>query len=140
LVVLKVQGATGELDTNYEGKADAVLKGLRDADFAVLHVEAPDECTHNGDTAGKLEAIERLDGRCVARLVQGLKELGDFRLLILSDHLTLTETRGHNGEPVPYILYDSRVTVGSGLDYSEKNAASGEYTDAGHTLIERLLV
>ncbi|GHU96493.1 putative 2,3-bisphosphoglycerate-independent phosphoglycerate mutase [Clostridia bacterium] len=137
-----VSGATADIDTNYEGKADAVLEGLQSgADFALLHVEAPDECTHNGDLPGKIDAIERLDSRCITRLKQGLDAIDDYRLLILSDHKTLTATRGHDGEPVPYILYDSRGTsAGSGLDYNERNAGKGGYIGEGHKLIERLIV
>ncbi|MDR1193115.1 MAG: 2,3-bisphosphoglycerate-independent phosphoglycerate mutase [Peptococcaceae bacterium] len=136
-----VPGATGELDTDYEGKTDAALAGLltEGADFAVLHIEAPDECTHNGDTEGKLQAIEWLDSRCIARLTAGLERAGeDYRLLILSDHKTLTSTRGHDGDPVPYILYDSRRSQGSGLTYSEANGLKGPYVAEGYTLLERL--
>ena len=135
-----VPGATGELDTDFEGKTEGILEGLaQGADFAVLHVEAPDECTHNGDTAGKIQAIEWLDSRSIALLVEGLRKQGeDFRLLILSDHKTLTSTRGHDGDPVPYILYDSRKASGSGLDYTEANAKKGPYLEEGHRLIEHL--
>ncbi|MCL2085043.1 MAG: 2,3-bisphosphoglycerate-independent phosphoglycerate mutase, partial [Oscillospiraceae bacterium] len=92
LGAVKLPGATGELDTDYEGKADAALRGLAEgADLAVVHIEAPDECTHNGDLDGKIEAIERIDGRCVARLKAGMDAAGGpYRLLILSDHRTLT--------------------------------------------------
>lgn len=140
LSVVEVPGATGELDTNFEAKADAVAKGLADgADFALLHVEAPDECTHNGDLPGKVQAIEWLDSRSVARLVRALEDSGeDFRLLILSDHKTLTATRGHDGDPVPYILYDSRTKQGGGLAYTEQNAQNGPYVAEGSTLIDRL--
>ncbi|MCL1848955.1 MAG: hypothetical protein FWF83_04710, partial [Clostridiales bacterium] len=141
-----VPGATGELDTDFEGKAAGVLEGLGSgeseavprsgvgdaalgngtseavsssgagsdrlgigADFAVLHVEAPDECTHNGDLDGKLEAIRRLDSRIVAPLAAKLRAAGgEFRILMLADHKTLTATRNHDGGPVPYVLYDSR--------------------------------
>lgn len=150
-----VPGATGELDTDYEGKTDAVLEGLAaGADFAVLHIEAPDECTHNGDTEGKIQAIEWLDSRCIARLTEGLEKQGqDYRLLILSDHKTLTSTRGHDGEPVPYILYDSRKAAGGsggsssdgsrgrdsgGLAYTEAEGEKGPFLPEGHELIERL--
>ncbi|GHV08614.1 phosphoglycerate mutase [Clostridia bacterium] len=134
-----VPTATAELDTDYEGKADAILYGLRNTDFAVLHMEAPDECTHNGDLEGKIEAIQRLDSRCIERVVQGLNALDDYKLLILSDHKTLISTRGHDRDPVPYILYDSRDTTNCGLDYNEQNAAKGDYIENGYTLIERLL-
>ena len=134
-----VEGATGELDTNYEGKADAVLESFsKGYDFAVVHIEAPDECTHNGDLQGKIEAIEWLDSRCVARLTEGLNASGeDYRILILSDHKTLTSTRGHDGDPVPYILYDSRKLF-DGAVYSEKACEHGLFIEEGYTLIERL--
>jgi 2,3-bisphosphoglycerate-independent phosphoglycerate mutase len=137
---MTVPGATGELDTDFEGKTKGVLEGLAaGADFAVLHIEAPDECTHNGDTKGKIQAIEWLDSRCVAGLIEGLEAQGEgFRMIILSDHKTLTSTRGHDGEPVPYILYDSRYEMGSGLGYSEANAARGPFINEGWRLIERL--
>ena len=135
---IDVPGATGELDTNYEGKADAVLRGLSDGyDFALLHVEAPDECTHMGDLPGKLEAIGRLDTRTLARLKAGL-DAWDYRLLILSDHKTLTETRGHNGEPVPFLLYDSRTDTRGGAGYDELSCGNGVHIEQGHTLLELL--
>ena len=135
-----VPGATGELDTNYEGKADAVLNGLKNgAELAVLHVEAPDECTHNGDLEGKLQAIERLDSRCMARLKDGLDGLGQpYRMLIMSDHKTLTATRGHDGSPVPFILYGSGVAAGHSDSYTEAECAKGGLVEEGHTLIGKL--
>jgi 2,3-bisphosphoglycerate-independent phosphoglycerate mutase len=138
---VEVDGATGELDTNYEGKAQAVAAALAgDCDFAVLHVEAPDECTHNGDLPGKLQAIEWLDSRTLTPLLEGLNKNGEpFRLLILSDHKTLTETRGHDGDPVPYLLYDSRVDLGKeGTRYTEADCAKGRFEQEGHLLIRRL--
>lgn len=138
---VKVSGATGELETNYEGKADAVLKGLTEGnDFALLHVEAPDECTHMGDLKGKLQAIEWLDSRVISRLKEGLDRLGEpYRLLILSDHLTLTETRGHNGDPVPFILYDSRSGEKFDRGFDEQSCAdSGVFVPEGHNLISIL--
>ena len=104
-----VEGANGELTTNFENKVAAVLETLEKHDFAALHVEAPDECTHNGDLPGKLQAIEWLDSRAVGPLCRQMDERGwDYRIIILSDHKTLTSTRGHDGEPVPFILYDSK--------------------------------
>ncbi|MDR3278557.1 MAG: 2,3-bisphosphoglycerate-independent phosphoglycerate mutase, partial [Oscillospiraceae bacterium] len=136
---ITVDGATGELDTNYEGKADAALKVLQTHDFAAIHVEAPDECTHNGDLPGKLEAIGRLDARVVAPLTQRLKDAKiDYRLLILSDHKTLTSTRGHDGEPVPFALYDSRRGDASGLTYCERDGEKGVYIDDGVKLMGKL--
>ena len=137
----EVPGATGELDTNYEGKAQAALDELRGGkDFVAVHVEAPDECTHNGDLPGKLQAIEWLDSRVVAPLVAGLEADGeDFRLLLLSDHKTLTATRGHDADPVPYLLYDSRRDTGLGLPYCEASGAQGPaYPEGAPILMNKL--
>lgn len=92
--------ATGLLDTDYAGKARAVLEAL-DAgyDFAVLHVEAPDEASHEGSLEDKLEAIRRIDRLALAPL---LRRAGDFRLMLMPDHYTLLSTRTHDGTPVPW--------------------------------------
>ena len=134
-----VEGATGELDTNYEGKAEAALEVLSEHDFVTIHVEAPDECTHNGDTKGKIQAIEWIDSRVLPLLLDGLNASGeDYRVLILSDHRTLTSTRGHDGDPVPYIIYDSRYNRKANVDFCEEEAAKGPYIDDGTKLMELL--
>ena len=140
LDVIPVSGATGELDTNLEGKVDACVKALEGKyDFAAIHVEAPDECTHNGDTKGKLQAIEWLDSRVLAPLAAKLDKTDfDYRLLFLSDHKTLTSTRGHDGDPVPYLIYDSRKDLRTGLTYTEANGLKGPYLEAGTRLMPRL--
>ncbi|MCL2083398.1 MAG: 2,3-bisphosphoglycerate-independent phosphoglycerate mutase [Oscillospiraceae bacterium] len=141
LEVAEVAGATGDISTNYEGKAAAVLKGLSGGlDFAALHVEAPDECTHNGDLEGKIKSIESIDKRCLGPLLDGLSDLGEeFRILILSDHKTLISTRGHDAGAVPYILYDSREQKCSGRPYSERECEKGGLVGDGTQLIDRLL-
>ena len=119
-----VEGATGELHTNYEGKVAAAIEALNTHDFATVHIEAPDECTHNGDLKGKLQAIEWVDSRVVKPLLEKLGNSGtDFRMIVISDHRTLISTRGHDGAAVPYILYDSGVDNNTGVTFSEKNAA-----------------
>ncbi|MDR2502283.1 MAG: 2,3-bisphosphoglycerate-independent phosphoglycerate mutase [Oscillospiraceae bacterium] len=134
-----VDGATGELDTNYAGKVDACVETLRLHPFAAVHVEAPDECTHNGDLPGKLEAIRRLDALVVAPIAEKMRAVGeDFRILILSDHKTLTSTRGHDGDPVPYLIYDSRADNKTGLRYREIDGARGNYIANGVDLMARL--
>ncbi|MCE5343834.1 MAG: 2,3-bisphosphoglycerate-independent phosphoglycerate mutase [Eubacteriales bacterium] len=110
----RVPGANGDLDTNYEGKVERALKALLSEgdDFAAVHVEAPDEMAHAGNLERKLEAIRRIDARVVAPLLERLTQSGeDFRLLLLSDHPTLLTTRTHDGTPVPYAIYDSRVVA-----------------------------
>ena len=134
-----VEGATGELHTNYEGKVAAALEVLETHDFATVHVEAPDECTHNGDTEGKLQAIEWIDSRVLKPLTAGLRAAGyDYRMLFMSDHKTLTSTRGHDGSPVPYIFYDSRFDEKTGLTYCEADAERGRYIADGTELMEIL--
>lgn len=135
-----VEGATGELDTNYAGKVDAAVQALTQGyDFAAIHIEAPDECTHNGDLEGKLEAIRRLDGQVVRPLTRALRDRGmEYRLLILSDHKTLTESRAHDGDPVPYLLYLSSRDSGAGLPYDEESGARGRFVEDGTTLMPML--
>ncbi|NLM83985.1 MAG: cofactor-independent phosphoglycerate mutase [Clostridiales bacterium] len=139
LELITVEGATGELDTNYEGKASAAIEALKSYDFAAVHLEAPDECTHNGDLEGKIQAIEWLSSRIVGPIVRALRESGTpFRMLILSDHKTLTATRGHDGDPVPYILYDSREMSPSGRAYTEAEGLAGPFISEGVSLMPRL--
>jgi len=139
LDVIHIPGATGELETNYEGKVRGALEALKDHDFVAVHLEGPDECTHNGDLKGKLQAIEWLDSRIVAPLLKGLEDSGeDFRMLILSDHKTLTESLLHDGDPVPFVLYDSRTQKGSGLPYTERNGETGMRLEAGTDLMPLL--
>lgn len=136
----RVEGATAELDTNYEGKVDAALKALKSgADFCCIHVEAPDECAHAGDVQGKLEAIRRLDGRVVGPLLERLADIDkDFRILILSDHPTLLSTRGHDGAAVPFAIYDSR-TPGTPRKFDEESAAAtGDFLAEGPMLLRAL--
>lgn len=136
----RVEGANAELDTNYEGKVEAVLKALRDgADFACVHVEAPDECAHGGDVEGKCEAIRRLDARVVGPLLSRLGEIDpEFRVLILSDHPTLLNTRGHDGNPVPFAIYDSR-NPGTPRKFDEAHArAAGDHLAEGPMLLRAL--
>lgn len=140
LKVTEVEGATGELETNYEGKVQAALKDLAEGcDFTAVHLEAPDECTHNGDTKGKLQAIEWLSSRIVAPLVVGMDEAGyQYRILILSDHKTLTATRGHDGDPVPYLIYDSRCDSMLQAKYTEEAGQKGPFLPSGLALMPTL--
>ncbi len=139
LEMVEVEGATGEIDTNFEGKMEAAWQKLNEYDFVCLHLEAPDECTHNGDLPGKLQSIEWLDSRLVAPLVRRMDEAGmEYRILLLSDHKTLTATRGHDGDPVPYLIYDSRVDTGRGGAYNEPEGLKGPMEPRGHLLIRKL--
>ncbi|MDA3846124.1 MAG: cofactor-independent phosphoglycerate mutase [Vallitaleaceae bacterium] len=138
-----VVGATGNMHTNYEGKVEAVLQALADdCDFAYIHLEAPDECGHRGETDNKVISIEQLDDRVVKLMEIGLKSLGEpYRIMILPDHPTPINYRTHTSTPVPYIIYDSTDdTRGSGVGYSEKLAEStGVYKGVGHDLMKQFL-
>ena len=140
LNMVHVEGATGETETNYEGKVQAALDCLaRGDDFVCVHVEAPDEATHNGKLDEKLLSIEYLDRRVVGPLVERLTAAGvDFRLLLLSDHKTLMSTRTHDGDPVPFLLYDSTRPQSTGLAYTEANGEKGPFVSEG-TALMRLL-
>jgi len=134
-----VDGATGELNTNYEGKVEAAVESMSLKDFTLLHIEAPDECTHNGDLKGKIQAIEWIDSRILAPLLDKLNKKGiDFRILFMSDHRTLTSTRGHDSGAVPFILYDSRFNKETGISFTEEAAAGTGLTIQGTGLMDLL--
>ena len=141
--VVPVEGATGGLHTNYEGKAQAAVDVLTKEgyDFVYVHVEAPDEMGHQGSVEKKVEAIEYLDGRVIGPILQGLKAAGEeFRLLVLPDHPTPIAIRTHTGEDVPYLLFDSRAPQDHNWSYNEKEAAeSGRFISRGHELIDYLI-
>lgn len=134
---VSVEGATGEVDTNYAGKVEAAKNCLRGGDdFLCLHLEAPDEATHNGSLDDKLLAIHQLDEQVVAPLTNWLRREGmAYRLLLLSDHKTLLATRSHDGDPVPFLLYDSTHPVGEGRSYTEQNGQMGPYLPDGTALM-----
>lgn len=140
---IEVPGATGGLDTNYEGKAEAAVKALleENADFVYVHVEAPDEMGHQGSLEKKVKAIEYLDKRLINVVVERMENAGeDYRLLIMPDHPTPIRVRTHVSDPVPYLLYDSRKKQGKGLLYSEKNAReAGVFVPDGYRMIDKLL-
>ena len=141
--VCQVEGATGSIDTNYEGKAQAAIDSLlRDGcDFAYIHVEAPDEMGHQGELHEKVRSIEDLDSRIIAPIKAAMEAAGeDFRMLVLPDHPTPLRIRTHSPDPVPYVLYDSTRQMKRKARYSEAEAkATGIFEPQGHKLMERFL-
>lgn len=99
-----VPGATGRLDTNWRGKAQAAISALAQDDFVFVHLEAPDECGHQGDLEGKIRAIELTDQEIIGPVWQAAQRYGDARILILPDHYTPIAIRTHVGDPVPFVL------------------------------------
>ena len=139
LEAVTVPTATGEWDTDYAAKVAAALGVLKKHDFVALHLEGPDEATHNHDLEHKIYSIERLSADVVAPVTEALRAAGeDFRLLLLSDHMTYMANGAHGADPVPFVLYDSRVSEGSGLPYSEANGRKGPYVDDGAELMDLL--
>lgn len=141
--VVNVPGATGSLDTNYEGKADAAVKALLEdgMDFAYIHVEGPDEMGHQGIVADKVRSIEYLDSRLIARVKKAMDESGEaYRMLVLPDHPTPLRCRTHTGDPVPYVIFDSTRQMRKLSRYSEAEAAaSGNFVEKGYTLMDHFL-
>ncbi len=138
---LQVPGATGFVDTNYQGKVKACIKALQRKDFGFLHVEAPDEASHLGDLELKMKAIRDFDRLVVGPVLEGLKQFGDFRLLVMTDHYTPLSTRTHSSEPVPFVIYRSKRPINSqSRTYSEKSAlATDLILEDGHRLLHKFL-
>ncbi len=144
LDIINVEGATGYLDTNYAGKAAAALEALTHQDFVFVHVEAPDEAGHQGRIPEKIRAIEDFDSKIVKPILEGLQTMEnrpEFRMVVCMDHLTPISLRTHTDQPVPVLLYDSRLEgVQSGLPYTEKNAEkTGILLTSGREFFYKLL-
>lgn len=141
--VVSVEGATGSLDTNYVGKAQAAAKVLLEdgQDFVYIHVEAPDEMGHQGNTAHKVKAIEQIDRNVISVLTKALEDAGeDYRMMVLPDHPTPICIRTHTADPVPYVIYDSTHIENKQTTFSEKTAAStGVFQPVGHKLLDDLI-
>lgn len=136
LEIAEVPGATGYLDTNYAGKVEAAKRALEHHDFVYVHVEAPDETSHEGRHELKIKAIEDFDKNVVAPCVEYLKERGDFRVIVVPDHVTAISTKTHAGGPVPFVVYGNGVDAVGARAYSERDAAqTGIVVREGHRLI-----
>jgi len=142
LDVIDVPGATGYLDTNYEGKVDYALESLNEVDLTMIHIESTDETGHVGDAKLKIQAIEDFDGRVVGRVLDGIKKFGDYKILVMSDHPTPIDLRTHVNEPVPYAIYSSEdeSVKNESYVYTEKSAVlSEEYVNSGWKLVSMLI-
>lgn len=140
--VCHVPGATGYLDTNFEGKAQAALDELdRGRDFVYIHLEAPDECGHRHEVSNKVKAIEAIDSRILAPLLKGLAKYDDYGILLLPDHPTPLVTRSHTSDPVPFLIYrkSRELENGIGSFHEETAKATGVYIAKGYTLMEHFL-
>ena len=138
-----VDGATGNVHTNYDGKAQAAIQAFRDvAEFVYVHVEGPDECGHRAETENKVLSIELIDQKILTPVYEYLKTCGDpFRIMVLPDHPTPLRIRTHSSDPVPFFIFDSQTEAKGVSAFSEATAAeTGVYIPAGHTLLDKLII
>ena len=135
-----VEGATGTVDTNYEGKAAAAIDEFsKGKDFVYIHLEGPDECSHQGDLKGKLTCLSRIDKIIVDKVHKYLEDCGeDYKILVVPDHRTPVSLRTHSPEPVPFVLYDSGkdIEFSDEKKYGEKYAENGRYFGSGVELAD----
>lgn len=142
LEIIKVKGATGLANTNYEGKVEAALKQLREKDFVFLHIEASDEAGHDGDLQLKLQTIENLDHRAVEPIYNEVKKWDEpVCIAVLPDHPTPVEIRTHVKEPVPFLIWHPGITPDNVTQYDETSCVRGEYgliylQESMHSLME----
>jgi len=140
LEVIEVPGATGWIDTNYEGKLSAGLDALNRHDFVYIHLEAPDETAHQGRADLKIQAIEDLDARVVKPCLAYLDAHPDTRLLVAPDHFTTIETKTHAGGPVPFALCGAGIACNGHEHYTEKDAATtGVLIEEGYQLLHHII-
>lgn len=137
-----VEGATGYIDTNFEGKAQAAIEEFKNGqDFVYIHVEAPDECGHRGEAENKVKSIELIDEKVLTPVVEFLRETGeDFSVLLCPDHPTPLNIRTHSRTPVPYLIYRSNEEK-EGVDtLNEKTAKlSGNFIEKGFEIMSRFV-
>lgn len=135
-----VEGATGTLHTNFDGKAKAAIDEFkRGMDFVYMHLEGPDECSHQGDMEGKMECMKSIDTKVLKPIEDYLRSAGDdFRILIVPDHRTPIAMRTHSSTPVPFVIYDSRKEEPYDEEkcFSEKSGEKGMYFDSGFELAD----
>lgn len=138
----EVEGATGYIDTNFEGKAEAAIEEWRKGqDLVYIHLEAPDECGHRNEPENKVKSIELIDSRVLPKVLDYLNSQGDYRVMILPDHPTPIATRTHASDPVPYLIYCKGNELDSGVSSINEKTASetGNFIDPGFELMRHFL-
>lgn len=138
--VFNVPGATGYLDTDYAAKGRYAVQALDDVDFIVVHVEATDEASHEGNAAAKVAALEQIDQHIVGPVLAKLKSQGDYRILISPDHPTFLRTKTHSYGFVPFAICGTGVAPNGSQTYDEATAARSQWAyPSGWDLMERFL-
>ncbi len=139
---IDVEGATGNLNTNFKGKANAAIQAFKKGtEFVYIHVEAPDECGHRGEPENKVRSIERIDDEILRPVYEYLQSTGeDFKIMALPDHPTPIVTRTHASDPVPFMIYHHQVEAQGVEKFTESNAAATElYLPRGEMLLDYMI-
>ncbi|MFZ3170421.1 MAG: cofactor-independent phosphoglycerate mutase [Carboxydocellales bacterium] len=139
LEVVEVPGVTGNINTNFRGKAMAAIEALKQGkDFVYIHIEAPDEAGHRGELENKVKSIEEIDAKVVTEVLQGLEQFDDYRVMILPDHPTPLSLRTHVADEVPFLIYQKSLPQNNpGNSYDEDSArATGLRIEQGHELMD----
>ncbi len=138
-----VEGATGYIDTNFEGKTRAGIEAFKNGtQFVYLHFEAPDECGHRGEAQNKVKAIEYIDSKVLTPMLSYLENCGeDYRILIMPDHPTPLDIMTHSAAPVPYLIFDSACPKNGVSCFTEETAAqTGNYQPEGYKMLSKLIM
>ncbi len=139
---IDVEGATGTIKTNFDGKTQAAIKALKNHDYVYIHLEAPDECGHQGNYKEKVESLELIDAKIITPIVNYLNEIGvKYNILICPDHATPIVLKTHVSDPVPYLIYDSEKPCDSGIKTFDEDSAKTTkiFLESGSDLIRKLL-
>ncbi len=139
--VVHVDGVTGYIDTNFEGKAQAAIEEFKNGqDFVYIHVEAPDECGHRNEIDNKVKAISIIDKVILGPVTEYLRSQGDFKVLVTPDHATPLSLMTHTNDPIPFFMYDSTKEADGVEGFCEKTAAeTGLFIQPGYTIMERFV-
>lgn len=136
--VINIPGATGYIDTNFDGKAEAAVKALKDHDFIYLHVEAPDECGHRFELKNKVKSIELIDEKILGPVLGALEQYGDYKVMILPDHPTPVSLKTHTRDAVPFLIYRKQCPIDNPYSFDEEGAKkSGVFIEHGPDIIKR---
>ncbi len=136
----EIAGATATIDTDYEAKCAAAIAAFdRGDDFVYIHLEGPDECSHQGDLDGKLECLRRIDQRVVRPMKEYFDASGhDHKIMVVPDHRTPLAIRTHSSDPVPFVIFDStnERQRDDSRKFNERSGAGGRFFDSGHALAD----
>ena len=136
-----VEGATGYIDTNFDGKADCAIEELKTKDFVYIHLEAPDECGHRNEPDNKVKSIEIIDEKILGKILPALEEYEDYKIMVLPDHPTPIVTMTHASDAVPFMIYRKSTAKDNGIETFTENTAkdTGNYIEIGYTLMDKFI-